>query len=394
MTKICHINTTYIFKAGSTRRTFDIIRTAADDGYEITQITGRDVDFHPEWDTSGITFIHVPQLVKYLSPVKDLVALMQICRILRRGRYDLVHTHLAKAGIVGRLAAKLSGAPLIVHTVHGPSFPEGIHPLKRQLYQLLERLCGRFTDAFVFVGEELREEYLSERICQRKDTLVIRTGRPQCDFQRADCITEEECRQVRAQWIENGKGFLIGYVARLVPSKNQDVAIRVLKMVRDYGVDAHLVLIGEAHLHEEKKYKSSLQQLTGELQLDDYVHYTGYQINVFPYIKAMDALILPSKYEGLPNVAVEAAIVGRPLVAFDVCGIHEVVQDCTSGYIVKQGAVDEMADRLIYLSQHPDLAHQLGEKAQQHIRDLFNSQRMVAEKICFYRQLFSDNGHC
>jgi glycosyltransferase involved in cell wall biosynthesis len=394
LTKICHINTTYIFKAGSARRTFDIIRTTADYGYQITQIAGRDADFHPDWNLSGITFIHVPQLVKHLSPMHDVVALARIYRILKRGRYDLVHTHLAKAGVIGRLAAKLAGIPLIVHTVHGPSFPEGIHPFKRQLYLLLERLCARFTNSFVFVGEELREEYLRERICHRENTAVIRTGRPHSDFQRADCIAEEECRQVRSQWVEDGKGFLIGYVARLVPNKNQDVAIRVLKKVRDHGVDAHLVLIGEAHVKEEKKYQHYLQQLSRELQLDGYVHYTGYQINVFPYMKAMDALILPSKYEGLPNVAVEAALVGRPLVSFEVCGIHEVVRNGTSGFIVKQGDIDEMAERLIYLSQHADIAHELGEAAQQHIRGLFNSQRMVEEKLCFYRQLFSDNGHC
>jgi glycosyltransferase involved in cell wall biosynthesis len=393
LARICHINTTYIFKAGSARRTYEIIRAAADSGHRVTQIAGRHLGFDQHWDFSDIGFVQIPELVKYLSPIEDLVALTKIYGILKRERYDLVHTHLAKAGVLGRLAAKLAGVPFIVHTVHGPSFPAGLHPLKRRLYYLLEQLCGRFTNVFVFVGEELREEYLNGGICQRNNTVVIRTGRPHSDFQRADAITQERIESVRAQLVNNDKAFLIGYVARVVPSKNHELAIHVLKKVRDQNVDAHLVLVGEAHLPEERKYQGHLEQVIAKLGLGHCVHFTGYQIDVFPHMKAMDALILPSKYEGLPNVAVEAAIVGRPLVSFDVCGIHEVIQDGTSGYIVKQGAIDDMADRLIYLAEHPDLAHDLGEKAQQQIRDRFNSDRMVMEKMRFYRQVFSQDGH-
>ncbi len=165
------------------------------------------------------------------------------------------------------------------------------------------------------------------------------------------------------------------------------MAIHVLKMVRDWGIDGYLVFIGEGHLPEEKRYEVLLRKLIKELKLDGYVYFMGYQNNVLSYMKAMDVLILTSKYEGLPNIAVEAGIVGRPLVAFKVCGISEVLQNEETGYIIEQGNVKAMAERLIFLARNPMVAKEMGNKAQLRVRNLYTKERMIEEKIRFYESI-------
>ena len=384
MKTICHINTTFLHKAGSARRTFAVIRSLADKNYEVIQIVGRDFEPQQDWDLTGIEFIQITNLVKYINPVRDLIAFLKLYKILKQYRPQIVHTHLAKAGFLGRLAARLAKIPIIIHTVHGPTFPSGIHPIKRYVYRFLERFCSKFTHKFVFVGEEIRDEYVRNKICPTEKTVVIRSGRPQSDFSAADKITQDEIKSVRKSFSDEQGVFLIGYVARLVPSKAQDVAIRILKEIREKGVDGHLVLIGEGHLPEEKKYETLLKRLIIELNLSKYVHFTGYQYNVFLYMKVMDVLILPSRYEGLPNIAIEAGIVGKPMVSYDVCGIHEVIRNNITGYIVKQGDYQNMAEKLIFLAQNSEIARAMGKSAQFEIRELYNMDKMLKDKLKFY----------
>ncbi len=389
--KICHVSTTFIYKAGSACRTFAILKTLSENNYRVTQITGRDFAPHPDWDLSNVEFIRIAPLVKYINPLNDVMALYKLYRLFKNLKPHIVHTHLAKAGILGRLAARWVQTPYIVHTVHGPTFSENIHPVKKTIYRFLERICGKFTNSFVFVGEELRNEYIKNRVCPIEKTKIIRSGRPKSDFVLADKLTRKEIQLIKNNFSNNKKRFLIGYIARLVPSKAQDMAIHVLKMVRDCGIDGYLVFIGEGHLPEEKRYEVLLRKLIKELKLDGYVYFMGYQNNVLSYMKAMDVLILTSKYEGLPNIAVEAGIVGRPLVAFKVCGISEVLQNDETGYIVEQGNVKAMAERLIFLARNPMVAKEMGNKAQLKVRNLYTKERMIEEKIRFYESILRKN---
>src|SRR5690554_5207855 len=103
----------------------------------------------------GVELIKIPGLVRDVSPANDLRALVTIYRIIKRKKYDIVHTHIAKAGVLGRLAARMAGVPLIIHGIHGITFPQTIHPLKRWVFCLIERFCGSFTDFFIPVGEDM-----------------------------------------------------------------------------------------------------------------------------------------------------------------------------------------------------------------------------------------------
>jgi len=281
----------------------------------------------------------------------------------------------------------LAGVPHIVHTVHGPTFAETLHPVKKAAYRGLERICGSVTDYFVFVGEELKQEYKRSRVCTEKNAVVIRSGRPKSDYDIADALTSEQIATLRNSFCDDRNVFLLGYVARLVPSKNQAAAIRMLALVRAGGVNAYLVLIGEAHLAEEKNYAFDLRRMCRELGVEPYVHFTGYRPDVLLCMKAMNVLILTSRYEGLPNVAIEAGIVFRPMVSFDVSGVHEVVEDGVTGYIVGQGDIEGMAHRVAGLALDKKKAEAMGVKARKKIEGLYDLDVMVGEKLTLYENI-------
>ncbi len=176
-----------------------------------------------------------------------------------------------------------------------------------------------------------------------------------------------------------------------MPSKAQDMAIQALKIVRDQGVDSSLVFIGEGHLPEEKRYEALLRRLTEKLNIGRHVYFLGYQNDVLSYMIATDVLVLTSKYEGLPNIAVEAGIVGKPLVAFKVCGISEVIQNEETGYIVEQGNVRAMAERLIFLAKNPMVTEEMGHKANLQVRNLYTMERIIEEKLRFYDSILRKN---
>jgi len=387
---ICHVNTTFIHKAGSARRTFSIIKALSKNNYRVIQVTGRDFEPHRDWDLSDIKFVSIPYLVKYINPINDIIAFFKLWKFFRNLKPQLVHTHLAKAGILGRLAARWAHIPYIVHTVHGPTFSKNIHPIKRHLYLFLERICGRFTSYFIFIGEELRDKYIKNRVCSIEKTRVIQKGHPKSDFDFADRITQEEIKMIRKKFLKNRKSFLIGYIGRLVPSKAQHMAIRVVKMVRDRGIDGHLALIGEGYVAEEKKYEAKLRRLAEDLKVEEYVYFMGYQSNVLTYMKAMDVLILTSKYEGLPNIAIEAGMVSMPLVSFKVCGISEVIQNGVNGYIVDQEDVNAMAEKLIFLARNPGVSKKIGHNARHNVRNPYTIEKMIKEQLEFYESILKN----
>ncbi len=389
--KICHVNTTFIYKAGSARRTYAILKALSKRNYAVVHTTGRDFEPSPDWDLSDVELFHIPSLVKYINPPNEITALYKLYKLFKNLKPHLVHTHLAKAGILGRVAAKWAKVPHIVTTVHGPTFSENINSVKRLIYRFLERICGKFTDWFIFVGEELRDEYIKKKICPIGKTIIIRSGRPESDFILADKFSREEIQLIRKKFSTDKKGFLIGYIGRLVPSKAQDMAIQALKMVRDQGIDGSLVFIGEGHLPEEKRYEALLRRLTEKLNIGRHVYFLGYQNDVLSYMKAMDVLVLTSKYEGLPNIAVEAGIVGKPLVAFKVCGISEIIQNEETGYIVEQGNEKAMAEKLIFLAKNPMISEEMGHKANLQVRNLYTMERMIEEEVRFYESILRKN---
>ena len=390
MLHICHISTTFNLRSGSAHRTSVILTRCIAQGYKVSLLIGRDHDVRPE-DLPGVDIYVIPELVKYISPRLDAIAPWRLRRILREIRPDLVHTHLAKAGIIGRLAAWSVGVPHILHTVHGPTFPQYFHPLKRNLFRILEKLCGWITCQFVFVGHDLRQEYIAAGVCTFRNSCVIQTGRPDAVFARSP-LSATERKQMRLD-ICGGSvpHFLVVTVGRLVPAKQLAHGIRVIKELHAQDIQAHLAVVGKSLLREERKHEQKLIRLSRELALADYVHFCGFRTDIIKVMESADAILLTSHYEGLPNVAVEAVISGTPMVAYDVSGIREVLQEGVTGWIVPQGDIGRIVQILSQLSLDDRVDRQVRptQPRDEGLLRNFRESVMVARKMKLYAEILA-----
>jgi len=386
---IAHITTTFKSKAGSARRTYTILRALKNNGYDVILIVGREFEPACEWDLNGIGIHQIDSLVKYLDPVNDLKAFLALKDLLRKLRPHAVHTHLAKAGMLGRWAARLNRTPITLHTVHGPTFPKTLPVMKRIPYRLLERATGRITDFFVFVGDELRREYIEGGVCCREDAVVIRTGRPDKEIDAMLRIKKEALQNLRGSLLPSGDDVLLVNVGRVVPSKQQDHAIRIVHEMRQKGVKAHLVIVGEAILEEEKEYGKALMEVARRLKMEEHVTFTGYRDDALEVMAASNVVLHTSLYEGLPNILVESALVGVPVVTYAVSGAAELVTNGVTGFIVAQGDMKEATDRLCFLVNHPLLSELMGKRARRRLSGEYRESAMIRSKLHFYRKVLS-----
>ncbi len=388
--KILHVCTTFIHRSSGISRVYKRLAAMVASGYQVGLVVGRDYQPDPDWDMSEIRVYRVETLVKYVSPKNDLKTLVALHRLFNEIRPDVVHTHLAKGGVLGRWSAYLSGTPLIFHTVHGPTFASTLPAKRRMAYLALEWMTGRITDHFFFVGQEILNEYVASGVSRAGNSSVIRTGRPDAEIDQLSMIGSDDVASIRRSFLAEHDCFLVACVGRIVPSKGQDHAIRATRSLRAFGINAKLLIIGDALLEEETVFLRSLQDLSKELGLEKHVLFTGYREDALHIMASADAIVHTSKYEGLPNVFVEAGLVSKPLVCYRVLGASETVDEGKTGYIVEQDNIEGLVKRLYELWDNPALAKELGRNAHEKVALDYRESTMIKRKLELYRQLIGE----
>ena len=300
----------------------------------------------------GLRTTILPDLVRNVSPGRDLAALRALTGLFEAERPDLVHTHSSKAGILGRAAAVAARVPVVVHTNHGlPFYPGQPWPV-RALWWALEWAAARATDAVVCVGEEMRRQSIRARLGPARLFDVIRSGIELERFAAA--------RSVRDRLGIPADVPVAGTVARMTPHKGQ----RFLVEAAPPGV--HLLFVGDG---EERAAVERLARDRGVPAV-----FTGHvpPEEVPDLLASMDVLVHPSLWEGLPRVAVQALLVGRPVVAFDRDGAREVVVDGETGRLVAAGSVDGLGRAIADVLGRPDRGRSMGEAGRRRVAGLFD----------------------
>jgi glycosyltransferase involved in cell wall biosynthesis len=324
-TRMCHVITTPTDQYSSGLRMRMQAKLAQDLGFSVDIITGlgpRDGRLISQ-GIDGVTYRRFPALTKYIRPHLDFGALFQLYTLFRRQRYRIVHTHLAKAGILGRLAAGLAGVPIIVHDVHGPTFTDFHSPARRALYVNLERLAGRATTHYVFYTHHLKESFAAEGIGRNAQKYVTYPDLHLQRFLDSPPLSMEARSRLRSTWGLTPENLVIGYVARMVPSKGHHLAIEAFSRLKDRWPQARLLLVGGAIWPEERAYYTGLHERAKILRVDDKVIFAGHQVQIIPFYQMMDIFTMPSFYEGTANAMIEALVMGLPVVAFDIPAVHE-----------------------------------------------------------------------
>jgi glycosyltransferase involved in cell wall biosynthesis len=338
--------------------------------------TGTEGSLHDDCRKSAVQLHFEPALRRSVHPWMDSVALMRVTRFIRRGRYDIVHTHSSKAGILGRIAARLAAVPVVVHTAHGWPFSREESFAGRMLWVNLERFCARLADAIVVVGTPDRDKGLELGIGRPDQYHLIRSG-IDVDHYRGNGIDRTG---VRARLGLPPDAFVVGTVGRLSPQKAPLDLLGAFEPVARARPDAHLVIVGEG------PERPAVEAAVRRSSLGGRIHLAGLRRDVPALLSAFDVFALASHWEGLPRVLPQAMAAGLPIVASRANGVPDAVVNGENGWLVEVGDVAGMSRRLLELSQDPSAARRMGERGRERVEE-FSARRMVDQLTMLYRRL-------
>ena len=343
--------------------------------------TGLEGSLHEEAAARGVQVIVEPNLVRRISPWHDFLATLRLRRVMRTGRYDIVHTHSSKAGILGRLAARWAGVPVIVHTAHGWGFNDEQPWYVYWLYVVLERVCAPFTGALVVVGAPNRDKGLKLGIGRPEQYRLIRSGIEVQAFRDVRTTRDEARRRLGLP----ADAFVIGSVGRLEGQKAPLDLLAAFAPVAAEHPEAHLVYVGEG------SWRGELEAAIARAGLSGRVHLAGLRRDVPELLRAFDVFALASRWEGLPRVFPQAMAAGLPIVATRVDGAPDAVTPGENGWLVDVGDTAAMAKVLRALADDPAMARRMGAAGRARV-DEFSVERMVDALAELYDTLSTRGG--
>ena len=330
----------------------------------------------------------IPSLVRPVHPWKDWLARRALENIFRETKPDIVHTHSGKAGVLGRLAAARAGVPLIVHTIHGPSFGNFQGPIGNTIFRAAERKAARVTTHFVSVANAMTAQYLAAGIGRPDQYTTIVSGFNLKPLLSIPPASQFQNPSLRAQWGLKPDDIVIGKIARLFKLKGHDDLFAVAPSLLRRSPRIKFLLVGDG------EWRGQFEDRVRELGLQEAFVFTGLvRPDEIPnLIGIMDILVHLSLREGLARALPQAMAATRPVVAYDCDGAKEVCIDGESGFLLPPGDLAALENRLVQLAEQPGLREQLGQRGRELVKDRFTVERMVDDLHGLYLQLARARG--
>lgn len=382
--RVCHV-VTKLDVGGAAATVVRICAGLDPSRYDVRIIAGCDIgrggELISEASSKGIAVELIPSLVGPISLTRDVSAYLKLLRTLRAGRFDVVHTHSSKAGVLGRLAAKCARVPVIVHTVHGWSFHDGLSPLVRKAYIGLERLLARMTTQLIVVTPLDRDKGVAAGVAFPNAFSLIRSGIDLSDFSSP----VDQRAAGRAALGISPSTPVVGTVARLSRQKDPLTLVDAIALAAVDVPGLRLALVGDGPLRTRVEHRAE------ELGISDAVMFLGVRRDVAKLIPAFDVFALPSLWEGLPRTILEAMACGVPVVTTGVDGIGEVVRHGQTGFLVAPGDAAGLARRLRRLFEHPEEGAYVAAQARRSL-GAFGAGTMVNEVQVLYESLLGKAG--
>lgn len=345
-------------------------------GYEVTGISAPGPDV-PALEAAGIRHLAVP-MTRRMTPLADLRALLQLVSLLRRERFDIIHTHNPKPGLIGQIAARLAGVPIVVNTIHGLYFHEQSPWLRRTVFSSLEHLAAMCSDRILSQSREDVDTLLALRVC-RPD--VIRHLGNGIDISRflPGTVPMEVVARERAA-LNLGDGPVVGFVGRLVAEKGLPELLEAAAIVRARVPSVRFLIVGPA---DDKKADALSPESASTYGVADICRFVGMRNDMPLMFALMNVFALPSHREGVPRSPMEASAMGVPSVVTDVRGCREVVEHERTGLIVPVKNPQALAQGILRMLEQPEDARRWGRAARDLAETRFDERRIfevVAEE--------------
>jgi glycosyltransferase involved in cell wall biosynthesis len=322
----------------------------------------------------GVEPVVIPELVRPIRPHRDLMALRKLVRCFRRLRPDIVHTHMAKAGALGRLAARLARVPRLVHTFHGHVLDGYFSPLAARSFLAVERRLARRTDRLVAVSPQVRMTLLAMGIGRPEQVEAIPLG---LDLARFVAARPDRAR-VRQDLGLPPAARILAIVGRLVPIKDHAT---LFAAVRRLDPEVHLLVLGDG------ESRGRLRALARDLGLSDRVHFLGWRQDLEVILAGVDVVVCCSLNEGTPVALIEAMAAGVPVVGTDVGGVGDLVVPGQTGWLVPPRDPAALAAAIREVLAAPALAASRVEEARRFVLERHTAESLIRRMEAFYEQL-------
>jgi glycosyltransferase involved in cell wall biosynthesis len=332
---------------------------------------------------SPANFVIVPELIRPVHPFKDFIALRKLEKILREQKPDLVHTHSGKAGILGRLAAKRAGVPIIIHHIHGPSFGKFQSAPANFIFTAAEKFAARATDHFFVSANAMTRNYLAAGIGKPSMFTRIFSG-----FNLEPFLAAKNDLALREKLKIPGDAFVIGKIARLFKLKGHDDLLRAFAKILPQIPLARLLFVGDGSL------RTQLENRAREMNLSGKVIFAGLvpPNEVARYVGIMDCVTHLSSREALSRALPQALAAAKPIVAYDFDGADEICLENETGFLVRTGEIETVVDKILLLAKNPELQKKFGARGQDFVRENFSVEKMVNDQYNLYLKLAAERG--
>ena len=359
------------------------LRRLRDEGFDVTAISAPG-PFSGELEAEGIAFEPWLHATRAWSLIQDVRAFGELIRILRRGRFDVVHTHTPKPGFMGRLAARIAGVPLVVNTVHGYyALPED--PLSRRLPVLtLEWIAARFSDLELFQSEEDLAWARRMRLVSRSKSALLGNG---TDLSRFDpsVVPPARTAELRQELGIDSDAPVVGTVGRMVAEKGYLEFVEAARAVRRKVPDVRFLAVGPDDPAKD-------DAIGGDViaRASNDVTFAGFRTDMPEIFSMLDVFVLASWREGVPRSAIEAAAMGTPLVLTDIRGCREVARSGIEGLLIRRGDTKALTSAILEFLEDPQLRATMGLRARERAVDHFDERRVAEMIVREYRRLLPE----
>lgn len=323
-------------------------------------------------------YYETPHLVRPVHPIKDVLALIDLVRLLKTLKPDIVHTHSGKAGVLGRIAARIAKTPIIIHTIHGPSFGDFQGKIPNLIFLTAEKFAAKYTTHFIAVSQAMIHQYLRAGIGRQNQYTCIYSG-----FNLEPYLTVKNDLQLRAKYGILPDDIVIGKIARLFKLKGHDDLFAIAPRITKQFPKVKFMLVGGG------EWEGRFKKLAEDSGLKDRFIFTGLvpPEEIPSLIGIMDIVVHLSRREGLPRSIAQGLAAGKPVIAYDCDGAREACIDRVTGYLVPAGDTERLVTALTYLISSPTLRESLGKAGRDLAIKKFSEEEMVRNIYNLYVRL-------
>ena len=350
--------------------------------YEVTLVSG--IERGPEGSLleqarQTVDLALIPELARSVNPAADLRALAKLYRFIRRGRYHVVHTHSSKAGVLGRLAAKLAGTPIIVHTLHSLVFHDYQPRVVNRTWWAIKKACAPLTDHYISVADAISEKAIAEGIAPPERFSTVYSG---MELEWFLSFKGDRASTRRELGIPD-QAPVVGKVARLFPLKGHEQLLDAAPRIAAAHPDVRFLLVGDGSLHEQVRARARAAGL------EDRFVFAGLipRERMPAMLAAMDVLVHTSLREGIARALPQALAMGVPCVSVDLDGAPEVVVQGRTGYLVPPRDPVALADAVARLLSDEPLRARMGKSGRELVDPAFRAATMVDRIAALYQRL-------